>query len=73
MRNFGFNGARRLFFAELGLNAKENSEFHAAMGLVNLGHIREIHENRKRITERYDQKLIGFKELNQSSVISKGV
>jgi dTDP-4-amino-4,6-dideoxygalactose transaminase len=44
----------------------KNSEFHAAMGLVNLGHIQEIHENRKRITERYDQKLIGFKGLNQS-------
>jgi dTDP-4-amino-4,6-dideoxygalactose transaminase len=60
MRNFGFNGPEA--FAELGLNGK-NSEFHAAMGLVNLGHIQEIHENRKRITERYDQKLKGFKAI----------
>jgi dTDP-4-amino-4,6-dideoxygalactose transaminase len=60
MRNFGFNGPEA--FAELGLNAK-NSEFHAAMGLVNLGHIQEIHENRKRITERYDEKLKGFKGI----------
>jgi dTDP-4-amino-4,6-dideoxygalactose transaminase len=60
MRNFGFNGPEA--FAELGLNAK-NSEFHAAMGLVNLGHIQEIHDNRKGITERYDQKLKGFKGI----------
>jgi dTDP-4-amino-4,6-dideoxygalactose transaminase len=60
MRNFGFNGPEA--FAELGLNGK-NSEFHAAMGLVNLGHIQEIHENRKRITERYDEKLKGFKGI----------
>ncbi|MFT5876058.1 MAG: dTDP-4-amino-4,6-dideoxygalactose transaminase [Clostridium sp.] len=60
MRNFGFNGPEA--FAELGLNAK-NSEFHAAMGLVNLGHIEEIHDNRKRITERYDEKLKGFKGI----------
>jgi dTDP-4-amino-4,6-dideoxygalactose transaminase len=60
MRNFGFNGPEA--FAELGLNGK-NSEFHAAMGLVNLGHINEIHDNRKRITERYDEKLKGFKGI----------
>jgi dTDP-4-amino-4,6-dideoxygalactose transaminase len=60
MRNFGFNGPEA--FAELGLNGK-NSEFHAAMGLVNLGHIQEIHDNRKRITERYDEKLKGFKGI----------
>jgi dTDP-4-amino-4,6-dideoxygalactose transaminase len=60
MRNFGFNGPEA--FAELGLNGK-NSEFHAAMGLVNLGHIEEIHNNRKRITERYDEKLKGFKGI----------
>jgi dTDP-4-amino-4,6-dideoxygalactose transaminase len=62
MRNFGFNGPEA--FAELGLNGK-NSEFHAAMGLVNLGHIQEIHDNRKRITERYDEKLKGYKAIKQ--------
>lgn len=60
MRNFGFNGPEA--FAELGLNGK-NSEFHAAMGLVNLNYINEIHDNRKKITERYDAKLKGFKAI----------
>jgi dTDP-4-amino-4,6-dideoxygalactose transaminase len=45
----------RSFFAELGLEIIK-LEFHAAMGLVNFSHIQEIHDNRKRITERYDQK-----------------
>jgi dTDP-4-amino-4,6-dideoxygalactose transaminase len=54
IRNFGFNGPDA--FAELGINGK-NSEFHAAMGLVNLDHISSIHNQRKAITERYDIKL----------------
>jgi dTDP-4-amino-4,6-dideoxygalactose transaminase len=58
MRNFGFNGPDS--FAELGINGK-NSEFHAAMGLLNLNYITDIHENRKKITDRYDQKLINYK------------
>lgn len=60
MRNFGFDGPAA--FAELGLNGK-NSEFHAAMGLVNLDCIQEIHNNRKKITERYDAKLKGYKGI----------
>ena len=62
MRNFGFDGPEA--FAELGLNGK-NSEFHAAMGLVNLDYIEQIHENRKKISERYDEKLKGFKGIKQ--------
>lgn len=58
MRNFGFNGPEA--FAELGINCK-NSEFHAAMGLVNLEHIEYIHQNRKRIVDRYDKNLKTFK------------
>lgn len=58
MRNFGFNGPEA--FNELGLNGK-NSEFHAAMGLLNLNYIDKILENRKNITERYDEKLKNFK------------
>lgn len=54
IRNFGFNGPEA--FAELGINGK-NSEFHAAMGLANLKYIGDIHNNRKAITERYDEKL----------------
>lgn len=54
MRNFGFNGPES--FAELGINGK-NSEFHAAMGLLNLKYIDKIHNKRKLITERYSNKL----------------
>jgi dTDP-4-amino-4,6-dideoxygalactose transaminase len=58
MRNFGFNGPEA--FAELGINGK-NSEFHAAMGLVNITHMPEILEKRKLVSDRYDQNLEGLK------------
>jgi dTDP-4-amino-4,6-dideoxygalactose transaminase len=58
IRNFGFDGPEA--FAELGINGK-NSEFHAAMGLVNLDYIGEIHQKREAITERYDEKLKNLK------------
>lgn len=58
IRNFGFNGPEA--FAELGINGK-NSEFHAAMGLVNLNYIDKIHENRKKIVQRYDENLKGLR------------
>lgn len=54
IRNFGFDGPEK--FAELGINGK-NSEFHAAMGLANLKYLEAIHEKRKEIVERYDEKL----------------
>ena len=54
IRNFGISGFDS--FSELGLNGK-NSEFHAAMGLVNLNYIKAIHEKRKELTEYYDEKL----------------
>lgn len=54
MRNFGFDGPEA--FAELGINGK-NSEFHAAMGLVNLDYIEQISQKRKVLTERYEKKL----------------
>ncbi|MBF6607436.1 MAG: DegT/DnrJ/EryC1/StrS family aminotransferase, partial [Flavobacterium sp.] len=57
IRNFGFNGPEA--FAELGINGK-NSEFHAAMGLVNLNHVDSIHDKRKELTERYNK---GLKNL----------
>jgi dTDP-4-amino-4,6-dideoxygalactose transaminase len=40
-------------YLSIGLNAK-NSEFHAAMGLCVLPHIKEIILARKKITEKYD-------------------
>ncbi|MBN7801126.1 DegT/DnrJ/EryC1/StrS family aminotransferase [Algoriphagus aestuariicola] len=54
MRNFGISGFDS--FSELGLNGK-NSELHAAMGLLNLNYIDNIHQKRKELTEYYDEKL----------------
>lgn len=45
MRNFGHDGPFK--FMGVGVNGK-NSEFHAAMGLANLGYIEEIMQARKR-------------------------
>jgi dTDP-4-amino-4,6-dideoxygalactose transaminase len=50
MRNFGHNGP--LDFEEVGINGK-NSEFHAAMGLANIGYVPEIIANRSLIFNRY--------------------
>jgi dTDP-4-amino-4,6-dideoxygalactose transaminase len=52
MRNFGHKDF--VDFAEIGINAK-NCEFHAAMGLINLGYFEQIKEKRKHICETYDQ------------------
>lgn len=57
IRNFGISGFDK--FAELGINGK-NSEFHAAMGLVNINHIERIHEKRKALSESYDENLKDF-------------
>src|SRR5690554_36474 len=63
IRNFGISGFYQ--FAELGINGK-NSEFHAAMGLVNLKHIEEISRKRKMLTAHYD-------ELLQNTTIKRPV
>jgi len=63
IRNFGISGFDT--FSELGINGK-NSEFHAAMGLVNLRHIKSIHNRRKELTERYDEKLKTLKSYKPS-------
>ncbi|WP_330745033.1 DegT/DnrJ/EryC1/StrS family aminotransferase [Chryseobacterium sp. CP-77] len=60
IRNFGISGFDS--FAELGLNGK-NSEFHAAMGLINLKYINEIHEKRKALSRLYDEKLKNLKAV----------
>lgn len=54
LRNFGHDGFDR--FAMLGVNGK-NSEFHAAMGIVNLKYIDQVIESRKIISEQYDRLL----------------
>ncbi|WP_188049983.1 DegT/DnrJ/EryC1/StrS aminotransferase family protein [Flavobacterium sp. GP15] len=58
IRNFGFDGPEA--FAELGINGK-NSEFHAAMGLVNLDYLDQISQKRKELTVRYDENLVTLK------------
>jgi len=58
IRNFGIKGPDS--FVELGINGK-NSEFHAAMGLVNLKYMRDIYEKRKELTIHYNSKLQGLK------------
>lgn len=58
MRNFGISGFDS--FAGLGINGK-NSEFHAAMGLVNLNHVNRIIEKRLELVNRYDDKLANLK------------
>lgn len=63
IRNFGFSGFNT--FAELGINGK-NSEFHAAMGLVNLNHIEKIHNQRKLLSETYDRELKDIKVFKPS-------
>ena len=52
MRNFGHNGPDD--FAEVGINGK-NSEFHAAMGLVNLNYVQVNADNRQKQHYRYNE------------------
>ncbi len=51
MRNFGHDGSEK--FQGIGINGKV-SEFHAAMGLVNLNYIDEILLDRKKLSVFYD-------------------
>lgn len=55
MRNFGHDGYYK--FAGVGINGK-NSEFHAAMGLVNLNYVNKVHEQRKLLSNKYDKNLM---------------
>lgn len=58
LRNFGHNGPEK--FEGVGINGK-NSEFHAAMGLVNLKYIPEIMQSRYSQSSYYDTKLKNLK------------
>lgn len=62
MRNFGHDGFGK--FNGLGINGK-NSEFHAAMGLVNLRYIDKLLERRKEQYLRYEEefKLVPIQTL----------
>jgi dTDP-4-amino-4,6-dideoxygalactose transaminase len=68
MRNFGHNGPED--FYGVGINGK-NSEFHAAMGLVNLNWIEKILSSRKQQSEHYDKKLAGLRVQRQKYKISE--
>lgn len=65
MRNFGHSGV--IEFETMGVNGK-NSEFHAAMGLVNLKYIDEIISCRRDLSVLYDVELGGC--LQRPIVIS---
>lgn len=71
MRNFGHDGPEK--FQGLGINAK-NSEFHAAMGVVNLKYVDAILEKRKELSLYYSSKLKNFSgmwpELLQNSTFN---
>lgn len=54
MRNFGHISPTA--FQEVGINGK-NSEFHAAMGLCNLGYVDEILRVRRELSLHYDRNL----------------
>ena len=58
LRNFGHNGPEH--FDAPGINGK-NSEFHAAMGLVNLKHIDGILVSRKEQAEKYNKALVNLR------------
>jgi len=51
MRNFGHDGPE--IFNGIGINGK-NSEFHAAMGIINLKYIEKILSRRKKVSDKYD-------------------
>lgn len=57
MRNFGHAGPEA--FDGVGVNGK-NSEFHAAMGLINLEYIDELVAERKQQSKNYDDLLKGL-------------
>jgi dTDP-4-amino-4,6-dideoxygalactose transaminase len=62
MRNFGFDGPEHFFC--VGINAK-NSEFHAAMGLVNLKYADDILKKRKELFLYYRDRLAGLEMTMQ--------
>lgn len=57
LRNFGHDGPEK--FVSVGINGK-NSEFHAAMGLVNLTYANDILRVRREHTEYYEKILKGL-------------
>lgn len=69
LKNFGIHGPEEI--DAVGANAKMN-EFCAAMGICNLRHVDEEITKRKKIAERYRERLEGVEGI-QLNVIQKGV
>jgi dTDP-4-amino-4,6-dideoxygalactose transaminase len=71
LRNFGHDGPEN--FHSVGINAK-NSEFHAAMGLVNLKYADDILEKRKKDYTYYIKKLsnlnVQFLKMQEHAVFN---
>lgn len=65
MKNFGIHGPESVEF--VGGNAKMN-EFQAAMGLCNLRHLNEEISKRKKVVERYREKLEGVEGIKLFAV-----
>lgn len=65
MKNFGIHGPESVEF--VGGNAKM-SEFQAAMGICNLRHLDEEIAKRKRVVERYRERLGGIKGIKLSKM-----
>ena len=68
MKNFGHDGVDK--FSAIGINGK-NSEFHAAMGLVNLDHIEDILERRKSQHLLYKERLSGHEKIRLQTINAK--
>jgi dTDP-4-amino-4,6-dideoxygalactose transaminase len=68
LRSFGHKGD---VYLSAGINGK-NSEFHAAMGLVNLSHFDEIKLHREHASRLYDSKLCDqLQRIQWNSVVSR--
>ena len=65
MKNFGIHGPETVEY--VGGNAKMN-EFQAAMGLCNLRHLNEEIEKRKKIVEKYRERLYGVDGIKLSVI-----
>lgn len=65
MKNFGIHGPESVEY--IGGNAKMN-EFQAAMGICNLRHLDEEIAKRKRVVERYRQRLEGVEGIRLTAV-----
>lgn len=69
LKNFGITGPETVEY--IGGNAKMN-EFQAAMGICNLRHIDEEINKRKKVVERYREKLSNIEGI-KFSIIQEGV